>query len=261
MTARASAPGLSHEREREKRLLAEVSNAVGEVFASVERLPVAMLSIVERVRLAGRALQRADLLGLRPAVADVLARHASFVAGTGVVMAPGALADAPLWIEWFWSSPSSALERLLVDLDPESAEFYDYTTTEWYREPQRTGERHIAGPYVDYICTHKYTFTLSAPLYDRGRFIGVAGADILASEVERLIVPRLAELPRVAALASAGGRVIASNSAQLLPGMILGRGHEGVALRPVAGPGDVPQQQPLPWVLLEGDARVAAAPA
>ena len=30
--------------------------------------------------------------------------------------------------------------QLEVDLDPASAEFYDYTTTEWYREPARTGQ-------------------------------------------------------------------------------------------------------------------------
>jgi len=245
--------------EREKRLLAELSRAVGDVFASVEGVRSATLSIAERVRPSGRQLRRSDLLGLRAAVADALGRHAGFVAGAGVVLAPDALADAQLWIEWYWLNSNAAPERLEVDLDPSSAEFYDYTTTEWFREPQRTAEAHIAGPYVDYICTHEYTFTLSAPLIDRGRFLGIAGADILASEVERLAVPGLAGLPRVAAIASGSGRVISSNDAQLMPGMVLRPDRAPSGMRPVVTAEDLPWRSRLPWVLLEGRARVQTA--
>ena len=110
-----------------------------------------------------------------------------------------------------------------MDLDPESAEFYDYTTTEWYREPERTGQPSVAGPYVDFICTRQYTFTLAAPIRCAGRFIGVAGADILAAQVERLVLPGLAGLGRTAVLASGHGRVIASTSATLPPGAALPR--------------------------------------
>ena len=150
----------------------------------------------------------------------------------------------------------AAAERLEVDLDPDSAEFYDYTTTEWYREPQRTGERHIAGPYVDYICTHEYTFTLSAPVLDGGRFLGVAGADILAARVEQMVGRSLAELPCVAALASGSGRIISSNTTELMPGTILARERLGETMRAVAGPSDHTPRAALPWVLLIGDARV-----
>ena len=104
-----------------------------------------------------------------------------------------------------------------VDLDPESAGFYDYTTTEWYREPERTGQPSVAGPYVDFICTREYTITLAAPIRCAGRFIGVAGADILAAQVERFVLPGLAGLGRAAVLASGHGRVIVSTSAALPP--------------------------------------------
>ena len=109
--------------------------------------------------------------------------------------------------------PGAGLAQLHVDLDPESAEFYDYTTTEWYRVPERTGRAAVAGPYVDYICTHQYTFTLSVPVSVEGRFVGVAGADILAAQVEQLALPDLSGLGRVAVLVSGTGRVIASNTA------------------------------------------------
>jgi hypothetical protein len=119
---------------------------------------------------------------------------------------------------------------------------------------------------VDYICTHQYTFTVSVPVGCRGRFAGVAGADILAGEVERLVLPGLAELGRVAVLVSGAGRVIASNTAAVLPGTAV-TGHRVCAdLVPVAGPGspghrpaavsgrlDDETQAPvgaLPWTLL-----------
>ena len=92
----------------------------------------------------------------------------------------------------------------------------------------------IAGPYVDYICTHKYTFTVSVPVVDDGRFVGVAGADILAGEVERMLLPGLSMLGRAsrqAVLVSGNGRVIASGTAGILPGTVLR------PAGPVAAPG------------------------
>jgi hypothetical protein len=238
---------------RGRRLLEDVSRPVEQVFRSVELLSEQMLAIAAAATARGRALERRDLVSLRPAVAALLNRYAGFVAGAGVVTDRDALADASLWIEWWWLARDGVVERLEVDLDPESAEFYDYTTTEWFRDPQQTGARHIAGPYVDYICTREYTFTVSVPLVQAGRFIGVAGADILATKVERMIGRSLEELPCVAALASRSGRIISSNTAALMPGAVLGRAWGGPALRAVSGPDDRPSGDALPWVLLTGD--------
>jgi hypothetical protein len=130
-----------------------------------------------------------------------------------------------------------------VDLDPNSPEFYDYTSLPWYCEPVRIGQRAITGPYVDYICTRQYTFTVSVPLLVDGRFAGVAGAGILAEEVERLALAVLASLPRPVALVSATGRVIASNTTQAVPGNILGLAQETLDLRHSTSP---------PWSLLAG---------
>src|ERR1700693_41002 len=208
-----------------------------------------MVSIAQDVEHAGHTLALADLAGLRRAVTEVLGRHAGFVAGAGVVTAPGVLSDAPLWIDWYWASEATGPERLEVDLDPTSSEFWDYTTLDWYREPERTGQPHIAGPYVDYICTHDYTLTLSTPLLDRGRFIGIAGADILASQLERRVLPALSGLRFPAALATASGRVLASNSPDLLPGMLLARSALGAGLQPVMTDDSERSPPPLPWVL------------
>ena len=226
-----------------EQLLAGITALIERVLASVTEVAGALTAVAAAARAARRPLRRADLAALRPLVAQVLARHRGFAAGAGVVLAPDALADAPRCIDWWWAD--QGIGQLEVDLDPASAEFYDYTTTEWYREPARTGQPCIAGPYVDYICTHKYTFTVSVPVLDDGRFVGVAGADILAGEVERMLLPGLSMLGRAdrpAVLVSGDGRVIASGTASVLPGTVLRPG------------GAVTAAGPLPWVLLTGPA-------
>jgi len=214
-----------------------------------------MTDIAAAAAQASRPLRRADLAPLRPQVADLLARHADLAAGAGVVLAPAALSDAPRCIEWWWARPSAGPARLHVDLDPESVEFYDYTTTEWYRVPERTGRPSVAGPYVDYICTHQYTITLSVPVISAGHFTGVAGADILAAQVERLVLPDLlVQLGRPAVLVAGNGRVLASSTPQVLPGIPAARQPFCATLIAVAGHGATPlapdAPATLPWTLL-----------
>jgi hypothetical protein len=223
-----------------EQLLAGIAGRVEQVLASVTAVRDAALGLMSAARAAGRPLHQADLEPLRPVVAGLLARHQGFAAGAGVVLAPGTVADAARCLTWWWVTPSGEVSKLAVDLDPGSAEFYDYTCTAWYREPQRTGSWSVTGPYVDYICTREYTFTVSVPLLPGGQFAGVAGADILADEVERLALPALARLPRGTALTGSGGRVIASNTTSALPGSVLAAGRQ-------SGPGL--WNPALPWVL------------
>jgi len=245
-------------------LLTGISQRIGQVLARVMDIGAAAESIAAATQAAGPPLRRDDFGPLRPLVAELLLAHAGLAAGAGIVLAPGTLADAPRCIEWWWADQQARVSQLHVDLDPGSAEFYDYTTTEWYREPERTGQPSVAGPYVDFICTRQYTFTLSAPIRCAGRFIGVAGADILAAQVEQLVLPGLAGLGRTAVLASGHGRVIASNTETILPGTALaGTALAGTALAgqplgaslvPLAGPGDGPAGSLLPWTLLTAPA-------
>jgi hypothetical protein len=78
-----------------------------------------------------------------------------------------------------------------------------------------------------------------------GRFLGVAGADVLAEEIERAVLPELARRERVTVLASADGRVIASNASAFAPGVVLGGQAGADELVPA---GSAPA---LPWALLE----------
>jgi hypothetical protein len=236
--------------ERGASVLTGITERIEQVLARVAETGAAAESIAAAARAAGRPLRRDDFSPLRPLVDKLLREHPGLAAGAGIVLAPGTLADTPRCIEWWWADQQARVSPLHVDLDPGSAGFYDYTTTEWYREPERTGQPSVAGPYVDFICTRQYTFTLSAPLRCAGQFIGVAGADILATQVERLVLPGLAGLGRPAVLASGHGRVIASNTAAILPGTALPGQPLGARLVPVAGPCDGATGSLLPWTLL-----------
>jgi hypothetical protein len=207
--------------DRGTALLDGLTRRIGQVLSRVEEIGAAAESITGAARAAGRELRRADFAAVRPLAASLLREQAGLVAGAGVVLAPGVAADAPRAIEWWWADAGSRISQLHVDTDPRSGEGYDYTTTEWYREPERTGQP------------------------------AVAGADILAGQVERLVLPGLADLGRVAVLATGRGRVIASNTASILPGTVLRGPHVPAGLVPVAGPAEGgPAPGLLPWTLL-----------
>lgn len=211
MIAGAAAPG------GDEGLLADVTCRIRQVLAQVTDMGTAVTAAAAAA--GPRLLRLADLAAVPPLADALLRRHEGFAAGAGVVLAPGALADAARRIEWWWADEDAGLHPLEVDLDPDSAVFYDYTTAQWYREPARTGAPSVTGPYVDYLCTHECTITLTTPMVHRGRFLGVAGADVLASQVERMVLPGLVALRRPAALVNRDGRVIASNTARVPPGV------------------------------------------
>jgi len=86
----------------------------------------------------------------------------------------------------------------------------DLVRLEWYRVPQGTGERHVAGPFVDYLCSNEITITSSIPVLHEGRFLGVICADVLVASLENALLPRLSSGADVT-LVNAGGRVVVSS--------------------------------------------------
>ena len=148
--------------------------------------------------------------------------------GAGFVAAPGFLVDAPWHLAWWLGhantfgigSADPTIRRLLADEDPTSESFRDYTTLEWWRVPTTTGERHITGPYVDYLCTDDYTLTLTAPVHNGTRVIGVVGADLYVNDVERALLPHVRGLA-AATIVNASGRVVVSTDAHRPTGSLL----------------------------------------
>jgi DNA-binding FadR family transcriptional regulator len=162
---------------------------------------------------------RAALAPVRELVHATLARR-PLLAGAGMVFAPGVVADAHRWLEWWRSAPAGAPVFLDASLDPADPDYYDYERAEWYTTPRDTGERWIAGPFVDHSGTNEHILTLTLPVVRDGTFLGVAGADIAVAGIEALGGAALAALDREAALVNHRQRIIATNSPRRLVGTL-----------------------------------------
>ena len=86
----------------------------------------------------------------------------------------------------------------------------DLVRLEWYRVPEATGRRHVAGPFVDYLCSNEITITSSMPVEIDGGFGGVICADVLVASLEQALLPRISEFAD-ATLVNASGRVVVSS--------------------------------------------------
>ncbi|GAA3807044.1 cache domain-containing protein [Sphaerisporangium flaviroseum] len=209
-----------------------VSDTTGTVFHALREVSTATAQILT-ARRGGRGPVSGDLAALRP----LLSRHlGALIAGIGFIAAPGLLADAHWYLEWWQDNPGGAPVQLLRDLNPASSAFYDYTHWDWFAGPRSGAERTVCGPYVDYLCTDEYSLTLSVPVVVEGVFIGVAAADVLVRAFERAVTPALRRIPAPAFLVNASGRVVASTTARWLAGSVY-RGATGFRAYPC---GDLP---------------------
>lgn len=85
----------------------------------------------------------------------------------------------------------------------------DLERLEWFRIPRETGAHHVAGPFVDYLCSNEITITSAEPLFVDGEFWGVACADVLVASIEESLLPSLEGISN-ASLVNANGRVVLS---------------------------------------------------
>ncbi|SHN47559.1 hypothetical protein [Cryptosporangium aurantiacum] len=214
-----------------------VRTTVEGVFAGVAALRRDAEAVFGRAREIGTPVERDDLAELYPALTAPLRTPGGLAKGAGFVAAPRTLADAPWWLEWWIREPAGEPSRLIVDVDPDGEHFYDYTTLPWYRDPQRTGLRNVAGPYVDYLCTDEYTLTFTESVRDGAAFVGVVGSDVDVGRFEAIVLPSLRAVPCVATLINAHGRVIASNSPRRSGGSLV-RDVDVAALWAAGGPSD-----------------------
>jgi hypothetical protein len=132
--------------------------------------------------------------------------------GAGFVAARSALADKPLYLAW-WQGDD---RRLLAEPRLNATETFDYTRRPWFANPATTGQRHITGPYVDFVCTDEYTVTATAPVVVDGRMVGVVGADTLVETLEGMLLPGLRAAD--ATLVNEHGRAVVSADPHVGPG-------------------------------------------
>jgi len=201
------------------RLTPDPAPVLERVCAAVEAVFAEIATVREVVLELPGPLRRTELRPIRDRVHAILA-DTPLVAGAGVVFAPDALEDAPRWLEWWRRAGAGPPVFLNAELDPDRPDFYDYERAEWFTTPRDTGERWIAGPFVDHSGTNEHILTLTLPVLRDGRFLGVAGADITVPSLERIAAPALAAVGADAALLNHRGRVIATNTPRWPVGLL-----------------------------------------
>jgi hypothetical protein len=216
---RGVARGTAPRRAGARRLRAQAAEVLDLIQDTLSDVFIDAADVREAVLALPPAPARADLGPLRGLVHATLARR-PLLAGTGMVFAPGALADVPRWLEWWRSAPPGAPVFLDASLDPADPDFYDYERAEWFTTPRDTGERWIAGPFLDHSGTNEHILTLTLPVVRDGAFLGVAGADIAVGGIEAIGGAALAALDGEAALVNHRGRIIATNSPRRLVGTL-----------------------------------------
>lgn len=186
------------------RTLASVTT---EAFELVDRIQAAAATDLD----VDRPRRRSDLADTADLVLAALARPGALVQGAGVVLEHHALADAEWWLEWFATDTDGRPQRLQISTDPGGVSSYEYEHLPWFSGPRTTGRRHLTGPYVDYLCTEDYTLTFTTPVQVESAFLGVAGADVRVSMLERRLLPSLRAAGSRLAVVNDLGRILASN--------------------------------------------------
>ena len=188
-----------------ERLIAQFDNFVDGIFAPLEAwLPRLQQQLAER--LAAGPLTGAQLTSLVEADAHAVLEStdrplygAGFCAAETVVTEGNPLA--------WWQGPDRALLASSTFGPGQAA--IDLQRLEWFRVPAETLERHVAGPFVDYLCSNEITLTSALPVVLDGRFVGVLCADVLVASIENLLLPLLQTFEG-AAIVNSSGRVVVS---------------------------------------------------
>lgn len=215
-----------------------VTKLADEIYLSLTTIGTALTArwkgFTERQRLAPRST---DLAPLRETILGELERRGKLFNGAGVVMADGVLTDHPRHLEW-WLPDG---QRLILELNPDSEYFYDYTEMDWFTVPRDQGRRWVQGPHLDYACTDEYVCTFSIPVtITSGTFLGIAGADVPVAAIEEALLPRFQAFGQRVVLVNSEGRVIIGTDPEFTTGSKTSRMDRSAATVPV---------EAVPWSL------------
>jgi hypothetical protein len=227
------------------RIAGVVTTVVERVFACVAALHAPALAALGA---GGTASDGAAALEER--ARDLLAAPGQLAVGLGLVAAPRP--DRDLRLLWWQAEPDGGrVAALRPDLRPSSLDFYDYTTTDWFDVPRRSGQRHVVGPYVDVHGTGRYLLTLTAPVLADGAVLGVVGADVPLNRFENHLLRALGPGVEAAVVLNDERRVVLSTSPRWLVGDLLDA--------PPPAPGGAAEVPGVPWRLYLPSGRGALA--
>jgi DNA-binding FadR family transcriptional regulator len=134
------------------------------------------------------------------------------VHGMGVLADVGIVDGHPYWVDWWQRTQDGPLHDVNHVIDPSREDFYNYVDSEYMSYPREHRVPWAAGPYVDYGGVNDYTLTVTVPIVARGRFLGVAAADLLVADIEKQLAPWLAAIGVPCLFLNAEDRVVAANS-------------------------------------------------
>ncbi len=199
------------------RCTAQLDQAVEHVFDALRSLGDALAQAWRASTDGGRMYESADLATLQTTVFETLDRQVAFDSA-GYVLAEGTLADRNRHLDWWHRTGSDNYEFLLLNLDPDAPDCYDYYSMEWFAAAVSGQRRFVSGPLIDLPCADVYIMTFSSPVVVDDRVLGVAGADVAVARFESEIMPPLRRLPVEAVLVNRERRVIASNDTTFTTG-------------------------------------------
>ncbi|KAA1424486.1 hypothetical protein FE697_000690 [Mumia zhuanghuii] len=188
---------------------AVVATYFSDVFAHLDAMRAAMEALFANGPVSAAEVSDA----VAPMAARTLADPRRM--GAGFVAARRALSDKALYLAW-WQGEN---RQLLAEAEaPDSGDALDYTRHEWFRVPERTHRPHVAGPYVDYVCTDEYVLTATVPVLVDDQMVGVVGADTLVETLELMVLPSLRAVGEGATVVNGAGRAVVSQSPRIATG-------------------------------------------
>lgn len=226
-----------------ERTAGTLSSSINNVFADLEKIADTVTAAAEAVSGVPR---RSDFLFLRQELANFIKLHSDLIVGAGIAYAPGSLPEAPHWLEWWRAQPKGEPRFVTHDLNPDSLNYYDYTSREWFTLPSSSGRPVAVGPYVDFGGINVNIITLCVPART-AQGTHILGCDLTLANLEGIFLRALQLREPVVVLLGPNGRVIASNNARIATGTLL---LEEELRRAEASLDVSPGSPNLPWKLI-----------
>lgn len=191
--------------------------SINSVFTDLEKIAESVTATAHTVPGVPR---RSEFSFLKQELANFIKLHSDLIIGAGIAYAPASLPETPHWLEW-WRSQSNAEPKFVThDLNPDSLNYYDYTTREWFALPSSTGQPVAVGPYVDIGGINVSIITLCVPAAT-AQGTHILGCDLPLAKLEGVFLRALQLRDPVVVLLGPNGRVIASNNARIATGTLL----------------------------------------
>lgn len=194
-----------------------LSTSINGVFADLEKIANAVSAAAAA---APGIPRRNEFLFLKQELSRFIGLHSDLIIGAGIAYAPGSLPEAPQWLEWWRAQPKGEPKFVTHDLNPDSLNYYDYTTREWFKLPSSTGRPLAVGPYVDLGGINVSIITLCVPA-PTAQGTHVLGCDLPLANLEGVFLRALQIREPAVVLLGPNGRVIASNNARIATGTLL----------------------------------------